>query len=118
MALCIFFPYTEYIENNFFCAQLLLHFSTDFDQTFLEALLSSAWHILSGFCDWIIFDRIMALCIFFPYTEYIVNNFYSAQLLLHFSMDFDQTFTEALSSSALALTKFPCFFQDIIQVFF
>jgi hypothetical protein len=31
-----------------------------------------------------------------------VNNFFCAQLLLHFSMDFDQTFTEALSSSALA----------------
>jgi hypothetical protein len=30
------------------------------------------WHILSGFCDWIIFDLIMALC-FFPYREYIVN---------------------------------------------
>jgi hypothetical protein len=31
-----------------------------------------------------------------------VNNFFCAQLLLHFSTDFDQTFTEALSSSALA----------------
>jgi hypothetical protein len=31
-----------------------------------------------------------------------VNNFFCAQLLLHFSMDFDETFTEALSSSALA----------------
>jgi hypothetical protein len=30
-----------------------------------------------------------------------VNNFFCAQLL-HFSTDFDQTFTEALSSSALA----------------
>jgi hypothetical protein len=29
-----------------------------------------------------------------------VNNFFCAQLLLHFSMDFDQTFTEALSSLA------------------
>jgi hypothetical protein len=28
--------------NNFFCAQLLLHFSTDFDQIFTEALTSSA----------------------------------------------------------------------------
>jgi hypothetical protein len=31
-----------------------------------------------------------------------VNNFFCAQLLLHFSTDFDQTFTEALSSSDLA----------------
>jgi hypothetical protein len=59
------------------------------------------WRILSGFCDWIIFDLIMALC-FFPYIEYIMNNFFCAQLFLYFSMDFDQTFTEALYLSALA----------------
>jgi hypothetical protein len=30
------------VVNYFFCAQLLLHFSTYFDQTFKEALSSSA----------------------------------------------------------------------------
>jgi hypothetical protein len=33
-----FLPYIEYILNNFFCVQLLLHFSKDFVQTFTEAL--------------------------------------------------------------------------------
>jgi hypothetical protein len=59
------------------------------------------WCILSGFCDFIIFDLIMALCFFSPYIEYIVITFFCAQLLLNFSKDFVQTFTEALSSSVL-----------------
>jgi hypothetical protein len=53
-----------------------LHFSTDFDQTFTEALSSSALAHIFGFCDWIIFDLIMALYFFvgfFPYTEYKEN---------------------------------------------
>ena len=52
------------------------------------------WRILSGFCNSTIFDGVMALCFF---VKYVI-----LQLLLHFSTDFDQTFIEALSPSALA----------------
>ena len=48
--------------NNFFCAQLL-HFSRDFNQTFTEALSSSALaHIVSVLRFKYFFGRIMALC--------------------------------------------------------
>ena len=113
--------------NNFFCAQLLLHFSTDFNQTFTEVWSWSApahivgvlwfghfwqnygpffhicnssvrnsfytsqgistklsqnychqvpWRILSGFCDLIIFDRIMGLC-FFPHNVIYIEKYSS-----------------------------------------
>jgi hypothetical protein len=86
--------------NNFFCEQLLLHFSTDFDQTFTEALSSSA---LAHIVQVLRLDNIwpnygpLFISLYRIYSE----QFFCAQLLLHFSTDFDQTFTEALSSSAL-----------------
>jgi hypothetical protein len=98
--------------NNFFCAQLLLHFSMDFEQTFTEALLSSALAHIVG-VSWL--DNIWpnyGPMFFFPYIEYLVNNFYWVQLL-HFSTDFDQTFTEALLSSALAHIVGVSWLEDI-----
>jgi hypothetical protein len=86
--------------NNLFCAKLLLHFSTDFDQTFTEAFSSSALGHIVGVLR---LDNILpnyGPLFFFSYKEYIVNNFFCAQLL-HFSTDFDQTFTEPLSPSAM-----------------
>ena len=57
--------------------------------------------IFSGFFDFIIFHRITGLCFFCTYLIYI-ENFFCAQVLLHLSMDFNQTFTQLLKSSAPA----------------
>jgi hypothetical protein len=47
-ATMIFLPLAELGLNNFLCAQLL-HFFTDFDLTFTEALSSSALGHIVGF---------------------------------------------------------------------
>jgi hypothetical protein len=62
----------QYIVNKFFCAELVLHFSTNFVQTFTEALSSSALAHIVGVL-WL--DNFWPNYgpSFFPYTEYIVN---------------------------------------------
>jgi hypothetical protein len=45
----LYFPYSEYIVNNSFCAQFLLHFSLELDQIFMAALSLSALVHLVGF---------------------------------------------------------------------
>ena len=57
--------------------------------------------ILSGFRDSVDFGGFMALCFFLAYVIYR-ENFFSVQLLLHFSRDFDETSAEVLSSRAVA----------------
>ena len=53
------------------------------------------WHILSVFCNSNICAGIMApcFCFFFKYMYSKIQ--FCSQLLLHFSKDFDQSFTEA-----------------------
>ena len=70
--------------HNFFYVQLLLHYSRDFDQTFTEALSSSAqWriHVLSVLCDLNIFGELWPFVIFIS-KNLVLSDFSVSSVLL------------------------------------